>query len=458
MGSRTNRWAIAAIAAIASGTARPASADEIIRPCRPGTPAHTAAGAALAAIDVEIRQLAPAEDPEPLKTRLEDLGKQACFRFLDGLDVHAKSGLALRTWWEDGGHGAAASALKLGGKDPYVWVKPDVRRALTIETAPHHRLAPLLCPAYDDKCGRETDGWRLRAEAALKRDVPRRNWTLAGWTRERPPKDDDCPRYAQQAPRRRQFAQFRYCLDVTAERSPRFAIGRVRRPTEGWLVVSGRRGHYHFCDELRAFDLATGAAYRVGSCSDLALMSDGRVDHRGTDAARKTERERGTVSLDEIREAAWMLIQLGEIDESVRKTAIGHALPKSIPLASDGNVSKGFGLGRLVSISSAQTRLDWRVTTMAGELGSGTITWGRDPDEDEEAYATELLEVAEASFTPGCPPAAPPVALRDPLRGLSANKLDTDAKSLRQAAASLDDGWRDLIGAGCPAVTAPARR
>ncbi len=463
MDNGARRWLVAAIAFGAAAFTRPAAADEIIRPCKPGTPEHTAAGKALDHLDAEIRKLAPGADPEPLKKHLGDLAAQACFRIVD-LDADAKSGLALRTWWEDGGHDVAASALELAGKEPYLWIAPDMRRALTIETAPHHRLAPLLCPAYDEKCGRDTDGWRLRAEAAFERAARARHLEgnaagpfLAEWTRDRLPTTDDCAKYAQSAPRRRQLVRFRNCLDATAERSPRFPVGRVKKPTEGWLIVSGRRGHYQFCDEVRAFDLATGSAYRVGSCSGLALMSGGAVDHRATDAARKTDRERGTVSIEEIREAAWMLLQLGEVDPSVLTSASGHALPGSIALESDGDAMEGLGLGGM-SWSSGQTSLEWRVTAATRELGSGTITWPRDLNDDIEAYATELLEVAEASFTPGCPIAAPPAALTQPVKKLSVNRLDGDAKSVRDAASTLDAGWRDLLRDRCSTVRRRARR
>jgi len=222
------------------------------------------------------------------------------------------------------------------------------------------------------------------------------------------------------------------------------------KPTEGWLVVSGRRGHYNFCDELRAFDLATGSTYRVASCSGLALRSGGSVDHRATDAGRKVDRQRGAVSLDEIREAAWMLLQLGELDTSpVLAYGLGRALPKGIALESDGrSLSGGMG-GGSGSGSSAQTFLHWRITTATRELGSGEITWPRDLNDDAEAYATELLDVAEHSFTSGCPSAVPPAALAAQLRALSANHLDTDRKSLAQTASALDKGWRDLLGDGC---------
>ncbi|HEY7374364.1 MAG TPA: hypothetical protein VIF57_19530 [Polyangia bacterium] len=97
----------------------------------------------------------------------------------------------------------------------------------------------------------------------------------------------------------------------------------------------------------------------------------------------------------------------------------------------------------------SERRLIWRVTAAARELGGGTISWPRDLNDDAEADAAELLEVAEASFVPGCPPAAPPAALTAQLGGLSANHLDTDKKSLNQAVSSLDRAWRDLLDERC---------
>jgi len=137
--------------------------------------------------------------------------------------------------------------------------------------------------------------------------------------------------------------------------------------------------------------------------------------------------------------------------------AVGYAVPKSIALESDGHALEGIGLGG-IAWNSGQTSLEWRVTAATRELGRGTLTWPRDLNDDVEAYATELLEVAEASFTPGCPTATPPAALAQQLNTLSGNRLDTDAKSLGHAASALDASWRDLLRDGCPAVTPPARR
>lgn len=50
----------------------------------------------------------------------------------------------------------------------------------------------------------------------------------------------------------------------------------LRAPSHGWFILRGRRGHYRFSDEVRAYDLATGAAYVARSEAALALGGVGR--------------------------------------------------------------------------------------------------------------------------------------------------------------------------------------
>ena len=112
-----------AIATILVG-AYPAAARPVVRPCRPGTPEHKQAAARLEEVSAAILGLAPAEDPKPAIDKLEALGRLACFEIVGELSVEAKSGLALKSWWESGGHSHAASALDLGGRRPTVWAPP----------------------------------------------------------------------------------------------------------------------------------------------------------------------------------------------------------------------------------------------------------------------------------------------------------------------------------------------
>ena len=131
-----------AIATILAG-AQAAAARPVVRPCRPGTPAHTQAAARLEEVSAAILRLAPADDPKPAIDRLEALGQLACFAIVGELTVEAENGLALRSWWESGGQSHAASALELGGKAPLVWVRPDVRRT----PDPRDGAAPPARPA-----------------------------------------------------------------------------------------------------------------------------------------------------------------------------------------------------------------------------------------------------------------------------------------------------------------------
>jgi hypothetical protein len=219
-----------------------------------------------------------------LVARIEKLAGGRCFEIIEGASVEAKNGLSLRTYWQDGGFSRLRSALALGGKGKRLYfTEPNVRRALTLETVPASPIAAMLCPAADEACGAETAGWELRVEAlfALAAKAPRFR------TRRQ---DHDCERVARAAPRSKQFDVWRGCLESDDDVAPRtnLPIGRTRAPRRGWFVIKGRRGHYDFCDELRAYDLATGSAYVAGSCSGLALENDGSVNGQKTDAARRS--------------------------------------------------------------------------------------------------------------------------------------------------------------------------
>jgi hypothetical protein len=70
-------------------------------------------------------------------------------------------------------------------------------------------------------------------------------------------------------------------------------------------VIHGRRGHYDFCDEIRAYDLATGAAYLAKRCDGLIRLWTGE----GCDPdAGRIQTQAGQVVRENLREAAWMLL------------------------------------------------------------------------------------------------------------------------------------------------------
>ena len=109
----------------------------------------------------------------------------------------------------------------------------------------------------------------------------------------------------------------------------RFPLGSSRAPDRGWVVFEGRRGHYDFCDEFRAYDLATGTAYFAGDCSALVVKKGGDVDHAATDARRKVRTHSGRVSVDNLREAVWIAL-LAPAVESLQPESLWFPLPEGM--------------------------------------------------------------------------------------------------------------------------------
>jgi hypothetical protein len=380
-----------------------------IKPCVPGEPAQVAAGKELQAIDRAVRKLAPGDDPAALVARIEQLGATKCFEIIFGVGVAARSGLSLQTYWAEGGFSRLEATLALGGPKGrrVFWTEPSVRRALTLETAPTSPIAAMLCRARDEACGAETAGWQLRADALFELDAQVQRLRNS---RDEP---DNCEKAAQAAPRAQQFLVWRDCFVSRQEEvAPRigFPIGQTRPPQQGWLVVTGRRGHYDFCDEVRAYDLATGAAYVVGSCSALALEANGKVNAAKTNSARRRTIQLGHLPVPYLREAAWMMLLLDELDPRVR-VAVGSELPAwlevSVDDARDEGEERGIA-GRVMGFSTSQTRLRWQLVG-ADRLGkTGTLTFPDATGDVAEDHAMRLLRIAEMGFVAGCPAAQPP--------------------------------------------------
>ena len=70
-------------------------------------------------------------------------------------------------------------------------------------------------------------------------------------------------------PADKRYQKWHACIEELRPRQDALPLGRVRAPMRGFFVVRGRRGHYSFCDEIRAYDLASGAAYVASSCSGV---------------------------------------------------------------------------------------------------------------------------------------------------------------------------------------------
>jgi hypothetical protein len=333
----------------------------------------------------------------------------------------AKSVLSLQTFWNAGGARWVGSYLEQA--NPEIIVPPDLRTAVTLEDDADRTLAPILCSASDPGCGADTRGW-LRRAAAFLRSTPR---TERAPTRAIP---DEC----QSAVKRADYPELRRCLERNRTIVPALPLGAFRAPKVGWLVVAGRRGHYDFCDELRLYDLATGAAVVAQSCGKLALGGGGQVDGRATDAGRVVQVHAGRLSVDNLREAALLFLLAPRVEKAQVADEI-YARPAGLvpSLARETSLeASGHGSG---TASSAQTQLRWSLTGADGaQLATGTLTW---PDSTEPlaSYLVTLLAVAEDSFVDQPLPAPPPSAIFQAtekwLGGVSA--VDASRDSLEKA-------------------------
>ncbi|ATB27620.1 hypothetical protein [Melittangium boletus] len=387
------------------------SQERVFSPCAPDTSDWRKAGEGLAALDAQVEALAEDGDVRDARTAMRALLASRCFALAREESRRPTdkgvSALALKVWWRDGGKAWLASYLELGGPGPReVVLPPDVRSVLTPDSASDHRLAALLCPAKDKTCGTETEAWRTRAERAF-RPEPGRHRESSGTETKRP----DCSVLVAAKPKRWRYTAWRSCLGESGSRPRQVALplGRFRSPEDGWLVIRGRRGHYGFCDEVRAYHLRTGSAYVSKSCGDLMLMEGGGVDAARTDAARQGTVSGGRMAPALLRELTWMLLLGPEVQRDVQVEAwrvpvpAGYRVERRELLVDDGSGVEVLGGGATGWFHTGQTRLRWTWFPPRGaEPLSGELTY---PDSSwvEVDHANVLLREAEATFEEGCP-------------------------------------------------------
>ncbi|NRD44850.1 hypothetical protein [Corallococcus exiguus] len=413
--------------------AAPSQAGRIV-PCTPDSADGKSAREQLSAFDARMDALADDGEVVAAQAGILSLLGHRCFRIAreeEGLEALTQNeegpvpALALKTWWRDGGKAYFTSHLELGGPGAQtIVIPPDVRDVLSREASPKHRLASLLCPMKVGDCGAETEAWRARAEKSF-RPENRRPGTFDE-DAQTPP---DCMKEARKQPSLHRYKTWRACLALSPGARhvlPVLPLGRIRAPTDGWLVIRGRRGHYAFCDQLDAYHLATGTTYRSSSCSNLALKSDGKVDVAGTDAARQSGVRVGRVSPERIRELVWMLLLEPEVKDRVQVEAVRVPVPKGLrvewPATDEG--SEGGIAGGVFGGSTAQTTLSWKWFPPGGaEPMSGDFrfpySWA--PGED---HANVLMTEAEATLQEGCPALPVPVRELDFTRGPGVNRVD----------------------------------
>lgn len=407
--------------------------------CRPG-PADTEAQGLLDALGAAAK----AGDALAVETAWRAVKAHACF----ALPLHetwreppADDPEAFEVWWERGGRDWLASGLSTSAHDAFTVVPPDAPKRLEPKKA--GGLSRLECAkGAPDTCAKETAGWVLRAAAALEPNEDSHDRTVHDAI------EAACAAEAKKAAKPEAYRAWRLCLEGKRPQGSMLPLGKFRAPTDGWLVLRGRRGHYQFCDELRAYDLATGAAWIAQSCSGLVLQQGGSVDHGATDAQRGVSVKVGRLPLEALREAAWMTLLVPHVEEGQQPWGwfVRRPVGLEVRWPDDGHVG-GIGMGSFW-MSSAQTRLAWSWQGRDGLRDAGELTW---PDSSVAAvnYADQLWRIAEAAFLEGCAPARPPKQLvvggKPGVSGLDATRASLDAaeKQLVDALYAHGDGCAD---------------
>jgi len=429
----------------------------VVTRCAATSDAHRQASDRFERLDQAIERLKPTDVVAMAVGELHALLKTECYLAAAETEriPRPDTALSLKQWWSDaGGREWLASFLELpelgivGQLKPHIVVPPDVRGTLNLESHSNHPLQRFLCPLTESSCGANTKGWRLRAEAyfeahrALDQNSGRPTFD------DRPPSGEPaisraCFETASERPPSEKYQAWRDCIEENRPKRVTLPLGEFRAPSEGWLVISGRRGHYTFCDSTRAYDLTTGAAFVDDSCSGLVLNADGSVDRDATNKGREEKVAVGHVSAQNLQEAVWMMLFRGEAAELQIEAAYFPLPPGLVPQFTAHDDRSTADMGMSFGGSTAQTILAWQWIPTKGTPIAGELTWPNSFDAAED-HAVSLLNVAESGFVEGCAQQRPPEVRL--LRSSSAARLnDASSDDLRELVADYTramDRWR----------------
>jgi hypothetical protein len=428
--------------------------------CVAANPAHQRAATSLTRLDERIEGLTSADPTAKVEHELHALLKSECFVAAAETARVPKpdSSESLKQWWRDGGRHWLASYLELprlgtiSELTSHIVVPPDTRQTLYLDSHRDHPLQSLLCARTDASCGAATRGWRLRADGHFASHRALRRSEGAPFD-ERPASGTsvtsrECAEKASTTSIDGRYQTWRDCIESQRPKTVALPLGEFKAPTAGWIIISGRRGHYDFCDTTRAYDLATGAAFISDSCSGLALRRDGSVDVGATNGARVERTTAGRVPVQNLREAVWMMLFHGEA-AALQLTAEYYPLPAGFIPQVTVREGQGDQSGDMMMVSTAQTSLTWRWIPPAGAAFVGQLTWPDSFDAAED-HAVSLLSVAEAGLAEGCAAErAPSPTLLSSARARHLNDVSPESlEDLREDFRKALDKWKTL--AVCP--------
>jgi hypothetical protein len=289
----------------------------------------------------------------------------------------------------------------------YLAVPPSLPSPL--DEAARRSLEPWLCAPGEAACGGPAASYIARAEASFDRTEQEQRYF-----RESRTAGNDICNGAQDAHtwdtpiKPTPFEAWAHCAIAEAGWTHRYAPLRYRAPERGWLVLRGRRGHYSFADEVRAYDLETGAAYVARSESELVLEGIG-VDHDAVDAKRQPEMFAARAVPDQVRELAFVLVTRLAVTRA-RTSLDLTPLPKGVALTltpSEKWSALPLRAGAVEWRTSDQTQIAFTLVDDGKVRAEGEFTW---PDSwiAVEDHADALINVLEAGLERGCAPAALP--------------------------------------------------
>jgi hypothetical protein len=351
---------------------------------------------------------------------------------------------SLRDAW-DRGFGAtladAAGGLRTMDGHRVLVIPPEVLPELT--EAERAEVAPVLCTNGAVDCARSMS-YVARADntfggvEALTRAGQSSVWA-PHWSRSLL----DVPvctnkEVARAPPGATTFEAWAVCAAALAPQAWKYADVRFRAPDRGWLVLRGRRGHYSGADEIRAYDLATGAAYVARQQWGLSVPPSVPRD--------RPELITGRLAPDQVRELAFVLLTKGAILR-VRRNGTLMAVPEDIALKLSALPRADLGSGPRFSISSSdQTTLDFAYIVDGSVVRQGHFTWPSS-DDAREAHIDDLVRVVEAGLIPGCAPAKLPARLG----GEAWHPVINDyTKELMEKVNKLQAKLEGLRGMACP--------
>jgi hypothetical protein len=375
------------------------------------------------------------EDPSPLVVELDAVWASPCLahvaRFFPRPHIGSREDLPI---FGDLSRmaGMIGGLYRRDGKRYYL-VPPMTRPPLDAQGlgAAQKSLAPWTCDPTATDCG-NTGSFIARAEAAFDAGEQRRlAWLPRSGVGVAVPNCADAAERDDRVPKPTAFESWMRCVEHELPRTFRYSRSiRLRAPDHGWLVLRGRRGHYAFADEVRAYDLGTGAAYVARSESGLVLTGT-EVDFHAVDKQRKPEAFTGNVLAESVRELAFVALT-GAALAPARSDLTVVQIPDGMAVAlserfTHSVVDQSWG-------SSAQTKLSFTIVDGTKLVTSGSFLYPRSSEPAEER-ADEVLGVMEAGLERGCPRATIPLRLG---RSGGSGVSPLDADPARQVGVALD--------------------